>query len=122
MTLSTTILCHYAECRYAGWRVLFIVELNVIMLSVMTPEMSYSVLFLAIIQGYCNFIITKIDKIAVSFKFYSLEFLFCLPSQSCHLLALFRIMQSVPFLFAPIPGHSSEDDHAAKGKQTWSGF
>jgi hypothetical protein len=37
MTLSITIVCHYAECHYAECRVLFIV-----MLSVVAPFLSYT--------------------------------------------------------------------------------
>jgi len=37
MTLSVTTLCHYAECCSAEWHDLFIVMLNVIMLSVVAP-------------------------------------------------------------------------------------
>ncbi len=33
-TLSTTILCHYAECHDAEYRALFIIKMNVIMLNV----------------------------------------------------------------------------------------
>jgi len=37
MTLSIKSLCHYTECSYVEFRVLFIVVLSVIMLNVMTP-------------------------------------------------------------------------------------
>jgi hypothetical protein len=37
MTLSLTLLYHYAECRYAECLILLIIALNVIMLSVVMP-------------------------------------------------------------------------------------
>jgi hypothetical protein len=50
MTLSITMLYHYAKCYCAEWRILFIVMLNVIMLSViMLSVIMLNVIMLSVV-------------------------------------------------------------------------